>query len=95
MTEPRPSAVTDHPDRTRFELEVDGQTAILTYRREGDRLHLLHTEVPPGEQGRGVGGALVQGALERARDAGLTVVPVCPFVHAWLQRHPEFQSLAA
>ncbi len=93
MSRPDPSAVTDHPDRSRFELDADGQVSFLNYRREGDRLHLLHTEVPVELEGQGYGSTLVQGALEQVRHNEQRVVVYCPFVHAWLRRHPDYQAL--
>lgn len=79
--------VTDNQDESRFEL--DGSGAELTYRRRADRLVLVHTEVPPALEGRGVGGQLVRAAVGRAAREGLTVVPLCPFARSWLERHPQ------
>lgn len=76
-------------DRDRFESTVDGHTAFLTYRREDDQIVLIHTEVPKELGGRGLGSELARAALEHARDNGLTVVPECPFVRSFLERHPD------
>jgi uncharacterized protein len=84
--------VTDNRADSRFELKVDGAVAELVYRRRADRLVLLHTEVPASAGGHGVGGRLVEAAVERALSEGLTVVPLCPFARGWLQRHPEKAS---
>jgi uncharacterized protein len=73
----------------RFETTIDGRTAELTYRRHGDRLVLVHTEVPDELEGVGVGGALVTAAVDFAAQHGLTVVPMCPFARGWLERHPD------
>jgi predicted GNAT family acetyltransferase len=89
------SSVTDRPAEHRFELEADGRTAFLTYRREPGRLVLLHTEVPEDLEGQGLGGTLVRAALDGAREAGEQVVPLCPFVHAWVEKHPEYADLMA
>jgi predicted GNAT family acetyltransferase len=80
--------VIDNRADSRFELTVDGAVAELIYRRRADRLVLLHTEVPKALGGRGIGGQLVQAAVERASSEGLTVVPLCPFARSWLERHP-------
>jgi uncharacterized protein len=82
-------AVVDEPSQSRFVLTVDGQTSELLYRRVGDRLVLVHTEVPESLGGRGLGGRLVTAALEEAAAQGLTVVPVCPFARKWLSEHPD------
>lgn len=81
--------VIDNRADSRFELTVDGAVAELIYRRRADRLVLLHTEVPKALGGRGIGGQLVQAAVERASSEGLTVVPLCPFARSWLERHPS------
>jgi uncharacterized protein len=81
--------VTDNREQSRFELSVDGHLAELDYRRHGDRLVLIHTEVPDELGGRGLGGKLVTAALSEAAAEGLTVVPLCPFARSWLERHPE------
>jgi predicted GNAT family acetyltransferase len=73
----------------RYELEVDGQRAELVYRERGGRLVLVHTEVPESLEGRGIGGMLVRAALDDAKARDLTIVPMCPFARAWLERHPD------
>jgi uncharacterized protein len=81
--------VTDNEAASRFELTVDGVLAELRYRRNGQRLVLIHTGVPADLEGRGLGGALVRAAVERAERDGMTVVPLCPFARDWLERHPD------
>jgi hypothetical protein len=81
--------VTDNAPAGRFELTLNGEIAELTYRRRAGRLVLVHTEVPAALGGRGIGGQLVQAAIDRAAADGLTIVPVCPFARSWLERHPE------
>ena len=81
--------VIDNPALSRFELAIDGQTAFLSYERTRDSLRLIHTEVPEAWRGRGFGETLVKGAFEAARAEGVRVVAVCPFVRAYLEKHPE------
>ena len=83
------AAVTFDEARSRFELAVDGHTAFIDTTRSGDTLTLVHTEVPEELEGRGVGSKLVAGALEFIRANRLGVVPQCPFVRSYLQRHPD------
>ncbi len=85
--------VIDNTAGSRFELEVDGEAARLDYRRRADRLVLVHTEVPGALEGHGIGGKLVQAAVDRAIRDGLTVVPLCPFARKWLERHPDATSI--
>ncbi len=86
--------VTDDPAGSRFVYAVDGQEAELLYRLRGRRLVLVHTEVPPALEGRGVGGRLVTAAVRRAATEGLAIVPSCPFARDWLERHPEVAGQA-
>lgn len=87
--------VIDNPAQRRFELSLDGHTAFASYRREGDLLAVTHTEVPREFEGRGIGSALVKGMLEIAREQGLKVKPLCSFVRAYMDRHPEYAALRA
>ncbi len=81
--------VTDNKEQSRFEFIADGQLTELTYRLNGKRLVLLHTEVPAELEGHGIGGRLVAAAAARAARDGLTLVPLCPFARAWLERHAD------
>ena len=85
--------VHNNPDKNRFELEVDGETAFTVYQQQGDTLIFVHTEVPLDERGQGVGDALIKGTLQQVREAGQKVIPLCPFVNAYIRRHPEEQDL--
>ena len=85
-------SITDNQSRHRFELTVSGEVAFLVYERTPVALTLVHTEVPPALRGRHVGEALVRFALESARSKGLQIVAVCPFVKAYLRRHPPSQG---
>ncbi len=78
--------------------EVVGEDKVLgeiLYRKRGDRMVLQHTEVLPYAEGSGLGSRLVAGALDDIRARGLRVVPLCPFVAAYIQRHPEYGDLVA
>ena len=80
--------VVDNRDGVRFELAIGGHVGELVYRVNGDRLVLIHTEVPEELAGHGVGGRLVRASLDRAAREGLTIVPLCPFARRWLGDHP-------
>jgi predicted GNAT family acetyltransferase len=81
-------SVTDNRTRNRFELSVNGDTAFLVYERTNDALTLIHTEVPVALRGHHAGEALIAAALQTARAAGLRTVAVCPFVKAYMRKHP-------
>jgi len=88
--------VRDNPDEQRYELLSDGElVGELVYRLRDSRITLLHTEVSPSVEGQGLGGRLVAGALDDIRARGLRVVPLCPFVRAYLRRHPDAADLVA
>ena len=88
--------VRDTPDERRYEALVDDEVAgYLFYRAREGELILIHTEVDEVFEGQGIGSGLVSGALEDIRARGLRIVPICPFVKAYLQRHPEHADLIA
>ncbi len=84
------AAVVDNQQLHRFELHEDGGTAFMVYARTDNLLRLIHTEVPDSFQGKGVGSKLVRGVLQWAQQNKVSVIPVCPFVREYLQRHPEY-----
>lgn len=79
-------------DQHRFEAPGG---AFLEYRLRDNRFYLTHTEVPPQFAGKGIGTALVKYALDFARREKLQVYPSCPFVAAYIKRHPEYADLVA
>jgi uncharacterized protein len=89
MTDTDSPLVHDDPGKSRLVFDQDGAEAELVYRRNGNRLILVHTGVPEQLGGRGVGGQLVRAALDRAAAEGLTVVPWCPYARRWIEDHPD------
>ena len=81
--------------RSRFELDADGVTAFMNYRLAGDVMSLDHTETPVAARGRGLASRLVAGALSQIRARGLKIVPRCPFVRVFLDKHPDYRDLVA
>lgn len=81
-------------DRQRFVVEVEGKEAEITYRRPDETtLDLDHTFTPPEARGKGIASALVRSALDHARHEGLQVIPTCPYVASWLDKHPDYADL--
>lgn len=85
--------VTNNAEAQRYEVKIDEQLAVLTYEQQGNRIIFLHTSVPAALEGHGIAGKLASVALEEARLQKLTVVPVCPFVAAYIRHHQEYLSL--
>jgi len=85
--------IVNNKAHNRFELVVDGYLAAAFYKANGNVITFIHTEVPPELGGRGVGSTLVQGALDQVRAGGVKVIADCPFVKAWIGKHPEYKDL--
>ncbi|WDZ89091.1 GNAT family N-acetyltransferase [Nocardiopsis sp. HUAS JQ3] len=86
--------VVDVRDRKRYEIRVDGEVAgFAEYILTDDMVTFTHTEIDPAHEGQGLGGALVRGALDDVRPRKLAVLPLCPFVKGWIQRHPDYADL--
>lgn len=82
-------------DRKRFEATLDGAQGRIEYRLSPGVMTIVHTEVDPALEGRGVAGALVRAALEHARALGLKVDPECSYTRSYMERHPETAALRA
>ncbi len=85
--------VTNNVDAHRFEASVDRHVAYAEYARVDDDIVFTHTIVPPELEGRGLASKIVHTALDHARAARLSVVPLCPFVASYLRRHPEYHDI--
>ncbi|TKK88221.1 N-acetyltransferase [Herbidospora galbida] len=89
--------VADNAETERFEISVDGEVAgFVKYRlpRPG-RIVFVHTEIDPAHEGKGLGSKLARAVLDSARERGLEVVPMCPFIKGYIDRHPEYADLVA
>src|SRR5579884_62363 len=84
--------LTDAPERGRYEARIPGaaDVAFAAYERRGNQIVFTHTEVPSAFRGKGVGNALARFALEDARRQKLSIVAECPFIRAYLKRHPQY-----
>ncbi len=87
--------IRDNPALGRFELDAEGATAFLTYRLTKTATNLVHMEVPEAHKGRGIATKLAAGVLEFLRKQGRKAIVTCPFVAAYVRKHPEYNDLLA
>lgn len=92
MSSKQPSVI-DNQANQRFEIHADGELAILEYRFYKNDLALMHTFVPDSLGGRGLASSLAHYALEWAKEHNRKVMVYCPFVAAYLKRHPEYNDI--
>lgn len=86
--------VVDVPEQSRYEIRLDERTVgFAAYQKAGRLIVFTHTEVDSDMEGQGIGGRLVQGALDDVRRQDIPVLPVCPFVETWIARHPDYRDL--
>jgi predicted GNAT family acetyltransferase len=90
-----PAPIIHDSTAERFEVRIGGWPCRCDYRLIDGVMHLIHTEVPPALEGRGIAARLAQAALDHAQANGLKVLPRCSYVRAYMRRHPQTQSLLA
>ena len=84
----------DNKEARRYEIKVEGHTAFIEYILVNDeKIFLTHTEVPGALEGKGVGKALVKRVLDQVREKKYRLVPLCPFVAAYMKRNPGYNDL--
>jgi predicted GNAT family acetyltransferase len=90
-----PLRIFNNTERQQFQVPAGDEIASLEYRLYDGKIVLMHTEVPEKFSGHGIGSALAEYAFKYARANHLPVKVYCPFVQAWLKRHPEYNDLVA
>lgn len=91
--DPKDLTIQNNEAEHRFETHVGEQTAVLEYTRATNLIVYNHTEVPEALKGQGIASQLAKTALEYARDNHLKVMPLCPYVAAYIRHHPEYKEL--
>lgn len=86
-------SVKNNAAEKRYQLEVEGRIAATYYKLSDGVITFVHTEVPPELGGKGIGSKLIKGALDQVRTGGLEVIPECPFVKGYIEKHPEYADL--
>jgi predicted GNAT family acetyltransferase len=87
------SEIVNNTSKHRYELTVDGHIAATYYKIADGVITFVHTEVPPELGGKGIGSKLIKAALDQVRSDGLKVIPECPFVKAFIEKHAAYQDL--
>ena len=82
-------------EKHRFEMNIDGEYAIINYRQTGNVVNLIHTEVAEPLEGQGVAATLVEKTLQYLEEHHLKIVPSCSYVQHYLQEHPEWNKIVA
>lgn len=96
MNTPPEIAVEHEPAEHRFVAHIENELAVLDYSPTGERtLDYYRTYVPPSLRHRGIASQITARALDYALEQGLQVIPSCPFVATFMDRHPEYRSLRA
>ena len=83
----------NNEEKKRYEFQLPEHTPLIEYIRTKDKIYLTHTEVPVALGGQGIGSELVKKALEDVKEKDLTLIPLCPFVAAYIKEHPEYRAL--
>jgi hypothetical protein len=87
--------INNNKEKSRFEIDLDGDTAFIDYIEQNGVMAMTHTIVPPAFEGKGIGSQLVKGALDAVKADGKKVNPQCAFVAAYIKRHDEYEDLIA
>jgi uncharacterized protein len=83
----------DNEEHHRFELDVEGKTAFVSYRKTPGAITLVHTVVPPEFGGKGVGSKLARATLDAVRAQGRKLTVECEFIQGFMKKHPEYNDL--
>lgn len=85
--------VINNTEKNQYEMHIPPYTALIAYTMRSNEIVLYHTEVPEALEGQGIGSELVLQALEDIEKTGYRLIPLCPFVAAYIKRHPEWRRL--
>jgi predicted GNAT family acetyltransferase len=90
------ASVRDNREANQYEIVVDDKVAgLVQYKRDGDVVNMVHTEIDDAYEGQGLGSKLARGALDLVRADGGKVIPSCPFIKGWIDKHEDYADLLA
>ncbi|MBI1281259.1 MAG: N-acetyltransferase [Anaerolineaceae bacterium] len=87
--------VVHNPAQKRFEIQLGDQIAMVKYVLGSSEIIFTHTEVPEEFEGHGIASKMAKTAVEYAKAQGLRIRPICPYIAAYIKRHPEYHSITA
>lgn len=87
--------IIDNKEKSRFETEIEGHEAFVEYSMKPNVISLNHTEVDKALAGKGVGSEMIENVLLEVELRGLKVIPECPFIKKYIEKHPEWKSILA
>ncbi|MBA3873788.1 MAG: N-acetyltransferase [Anaerolineae bacterium] len=87
--------VVHNATQKRFEIQIGDQIAMVKYILGSKEIIFTHTEVPEAFEGQGVASKIAKVAVDYAKAQGLRIRAMCPYVSAWIKRHPEYHSITA
>ena len=93
--DPSKIEVVHNPEKKRFEMQLGDQIAMVKYILGSSEMIFTHTEVPEAFEGHGVASKMAKVAIEYAKEKGMRIRPMCPYIAAYIKRHPEYQSITA
>ncbi|MDX1270553.1 GNAT family N-acetyltransferase [Bizionia paragorgiae] len=82
-------------EKKRFEIEIDGHFAFINYGEFGSQIALVHTETDPELAGKGAASAVVEKTLHYLEDKNIDLLPFCPYVFAYIKKHPEWKRVVS
>lgn len=82
-------------EKKRFEIDIDGYYAFINFGEYGDQIALVHTETDPELAGKGAAKAVVEKTLEYLEEHNKSLMPYCPYVFAYIKRHPEWKRIVS
>lgn len=86
--------VRNNTEKSRFEIIVSDEiVGFAAYEDTGELMVFTHTEIEPGNEGKGYAGTLIKSALDEVREREMLALPVCPFVQGWIAKNPEYGDL--
>jgi len=81
------------PTESRFELDLGDKAAYADYHLSGSIMTVFHVYTPPEYRGKGLAALVAKYVLDYARDHNLKIIPQCPYMRDYMDKHPEYRDL--